>query len=447
MNKTVFHFLLNSVVIFFLAINTGYALNKKISAVKNKLKKVDLIYYDRFPYKKSYDGIKIPECIRIPVRKRQKASDILLCREYITLLRPASVIKLWQHQMRLKGYIPFSMKEFGIINVRAHIIGVNKYISVIKNNITSDSIHVTGKFIRYTPKVNHYKIRDRKTNVISAIDATPNHSFYVVNKHKFIPISKILPSDFLITFSNHLAHLMHPSDNHYLYTVNNKKNTLTRVYNIEIEKKHVYFISRLRILVHNPCLTLERYYSHLKEHDIIQKYFINDDSYVEMCVKKSDIDLLYYPKNRSRSNALNLRGGLKSEILEKIHRLGFCMQRDNRSLSLEEASRINIMGLNRDEIIYFRLSEPLPLEDYEENFIPNIRDYYALLQDKMVSSTETKLGELTQRLSTDLHISPGNTDASFPNSHPHTATRVVGGAQFASIVNSIAYVEDPYHQP
>ena len=93
------------------------------------------------------------------------------------------------------------MKEFGIINVHAHITGVKEYTQVMKNTITPDSNHVTGKFIRYAPEVNRYTVKDKQTNMTSAVDATPNHPFYVKNKHAFVPISKVLSSDSLVSRS------------------------------------------------------------------------------------------------------------------------------------------------------------------------------------------------------------------------------------------------------
>ena len=94
MNKKVFYTIPVRIFVFLLAINTGHTLNKKTLDVQKKQKKIDLIYYDRFPYKKDYNGIKMPECIRAPARQGQKTGDILLCKEHIALLRPASVIKL-----------------------------------------------------------------------------------------------------------------------------------------------------------------------------------------------------------------------------------------------------------------------------------------------------------------------------------------------------------------
>ena len=244
--------ILNIIFGLFLLINNGYSLDNKTYIVQHNQEKIDLVYYDRFPYKKDYNGIKMPECIRASARKGQKTSDVLLCKEHITLLRPASVIKLWQRQQRLKGYIPFSMKEFGIINVHAHITGVKEYTQVMKNTITPDSNHVTGKFIRYAREVNRYTVKDKQTNMTSAVNATPNHPFYVINKHAFVPISKVSSSDSLVTLSNHEAHLIRSVSNNFPIKINSEKNKLTRVYNIETEKKHVYFISTLNVLVHNP---------------------------------------------------------------------------------------------------------------------------------------------------------------------------------------------------
>ena len=355
---------------FLSADNRGYSPNKQTSVVEHELKKIDLIYYDRFPYKKSYDGIKIPECSRVNVNKRKKSSGFLLCREYITLLRPASVIKLWQQQQRTKGYLPFSMKEFGIINVHAHITGVNEYTPVIKNNITSDSIHVTGKFIRYTPEVNHYRIKDRKTNIISFINATPNHPFYVINEHKFIPISMILSSDSLVTLSNHQAYLVHQNNNNHSYGINDKKNTLSRVYNIEIEKKHVYFISKLNILVHNPCINVTDFHRHLEEHGLIQQHYTGDTltgTYIR--VIKSNLWLLDW----EGGSALTDSGNIKPEILHNIHKLRFSILANKGLRTLEDERNFNVTACRADELFVWKLSEePATTGEHKAGFSTRI---------------------------------------------------------------------------
>ena len=396
MNKTVFYTIPGSIFVFLLVINTGHALNKKILDVQKNQEKIDLIYYDRFPYKKYYNGIKIPECTRAPARKGQKTGYVLLCKEHIALLRPASVIKLWKHQQRLKGYIPFSMKEFGIINVHAHITGVKEYTPVIKNTITPDSNHVTGKFIRYAPEVNRYTVKDKQTNMTSTVDATPNHPFYVKNKHAFVPISEVLSSDSLVTLSNHEAHLIHSNSNNLLLKTNNKKNKLTRVYNIEIEKKHVYFISNLNLLVHNPCKVLHDYYLFLKENGIVKKYSSGDDSSVEISIIRHKIKYLSGSSDSElmqNYEVLTPSGHLDPEILEKIYRLGFSMQREYVKLSLEEASRVDMFTFDPDAIITFRLSESMPMEEYEAGPLVKMPDYYAQLSDYTVSSTGTNILE------------------------------------------------------
>ena len=399
---------LNIIFIFLLSANNVYSLNKKTLVVQNGLKKINLIYYDKFPYKKNYNEIKTPECIRITASKQKKTSDFLLCREYITLLRPASVIKLWQHQQRIKGYLLFSMREFGITNVHAHITGVNKYTSVIKNNITPDSIHVTGKFIRYTPEVNRYTIQDRKTSIISTVNATPNHPFYVKNRYEFIPISKILPSDSLITLSNHPVHLIHPDDNNYTYSIGSKKNTLTRVYNIEIEKKHIYFISELNILVHNPCQGLENYYYHLKNDEIIQDYFEGNKLAMRIELKRENLSALALSVDEP---ALNLRGRIKPELLTALHRLGFGALEGSGAATLEQAFNIDMRIGNADDILVWKLRNPISMDEYEETFLPQMPDYYDLIQHEEVhsagrsaiensvsSDTSAKLAKVEKRL-------------------------------------------------
>ena len=384
MNKTVFYTILGSIFVFLLAINTGHALNKKTLDFQKNQEKIDLIYYDRFPYKKDYNGIKMPECTRAPARKGQKTGDVLLCKEHIALLRPASVIKLWQRQQRLKGYIPFSMKEFGIINVHAYITGVKKYIPVMKNNTKPDSIHVTGKFIRYTREVNHYTIKDKQTNIISVVDATPTHPFYVKNKHKFIPISKVLPSDSLVTFSNHQAHLMYQEDeNNYSYSINNKKNKLTRVYNIEIEKKHIYFISKLNILVHNPCAALKEHYEDMKAKNIISTYFLDGNEYMQIEVTRENIDLL-----SPIGEALNSRGRLQPGLVNILKYLGFKAPEGFAALTLQDISNINFSIGDPDEILIWRLRRPMSREKYERYFLENMPDYSARLQYEEVSNTD-----------------------------------------------------------
>ena len=385
--------IMNIIFGLFLLINNGYSLDNKTYVVQNNKEKIDLVYYDRFPYKKDYNGIKMPECTRAPARKGKKTGDVLLCKEHITLLRPASVIKLWQRQQRLKGYIPFSMKEFGIINVHAYITGVKEYTPVMKNTITPDSNHVTGKFIRYAPEVNRYTVKDKQTNMTSTVNATPNHPFYVINKHAFVPISKVLPSDSLVTLSNHEAHLIRSGINNFPFETNSKKNILTRVYNIEIEKKHVYFISRLNLLAHNPCPFLYSYYLFLKKQGIIKKIFLGNDSSIEISVRRRSIHLLSGSEYTRDIDIFNLSGGLEPEILEKIHRLGFGISRRGRNLTLEEMSRINMEVIPDHEIIVFRPIKPIAYEKYEEEYLSKMRDYYAEISDATVSSTGTNIVE------------------------------------------------------
>ena len=445
-----------NILFFFLLVNKGYSLNKKMSVVQNELKKIDLVYYDRFPYKKSYDGIKAPECIRSPVSRQQTGSVFLLCREHITLLRPASVIRLWQRQQRLKGYIPFSMKEFGIFNVHAYITGVKKYISVTKNNIIPDSVHVTGKFIRYTREVNRYIIKDKQTNAISVINATPNHPFYVINKHKFIPISKISLSDSLVTLSNHPAYLMFSSSNDFSPKTGSKKNKLTHVYNIEIEKKHIYFISKLNILVHNPCESLKKYYNLLKGRGIIQEYNVDNTPCMRIMLKRKDIGLLSESDNINKEEVLNEQGQLRKNIRIKIHRLGFDMMQENEILPLEDPGRIDFREVSLNAIFTCSLRNPASRDTYEKIFIPGMPDYDALLQSAKVSSSSDseanmEIEDLSQDLSDNVQIPPLNTAGASPV-NPNAVSALhrsygpdgLDGDRIDRALNPFVYMSKPY---
>ena len=391
MIKIAVFLILNILFGLFLMINNGYSMNNKSSVAQSKLQNIDFVYYDRFPYKKIYNEITMPECTRISAGKQQKAGNVLLCKEHITLLRSASIIKLWQHQQRLKGYIPFSMKEFGIINVHAHITGVKEYIPVMKNTITPDSNHVTGKFIRYAPEVNRYTVKDKQTNMTSAFDATPNHPFYVINKHAFVPISEVLSSDSLVTLSNHEAHLTYP-DNNYLYSINRKKNKLIRVYNVEVEKKHVYFVSKLNILAHNECKRLTEYYRYLKIRNIIQVFYIGDKPSLSIQLPRADLYLLknvgLFPLMRE---LFNNAGGIQSSMLTDIHNLGFGLLEGHGLSSLEEEGRLNVQAFNEQAALTWKLREPMSMTDYEEKFLKNIPDYDKPSQVMEVSSTTPDL--------------------------------------------------------
>ena len=382
LNKIIY---LNILFFLFLSVHGGYALNKKTLVFKNTWDKVHLVYYDQFPYSMGGEDKEIPECTKVPADKQQKNKAFLLCKEHIILLRPASVLHLWGRQQRRKGYISLSMKEFGIINVHAYIASVNKYVPTIKNNITADMNKVTGKFIRYTSTVNPYMIKNNKTHTIAVVNATPNHPFYVINRHKFIPISKVSPVDSLMTLSNQPCSLVHPKDDSLLPGAIRKKNTLIRVYNIEIEKKHVYFVSKMNMLVHNPCENLVKYYKHLKKNHVIQKCHVGSKPSLVLSVKKMNVVTLALG---SRYRVYSMFGGLHPNILEKIHALGFDFMEDSGALTLEDEEMINAqLSLDRGELLTWRLRNPMSMGDYELNFLREVRDIEQPTQLMEVSST------------------------------------------------------------
>ena len=360
-NEKIYLPFFNTLFCLFVLPHNGLASTSKALADENNWQKIDLVYYDKFPYKMDYRGIKIPDCTEVPANTQKKSKVFLLCKEHITLLRPASVINLWRQQQITKGYLSFSMKEFGIINVRAYITAVNQYIPAGKNNITPDTVPVTGKFMRYTLTVNHYTIKNNKTDAITVVNATPNHPFYVVNKHRFVPVSRVLQNDLLITLPNDRAHLIDYVNNNNQCNINSKKNTLTRVYNIEAQKKHVYFISKLNILVHNICPRLAAYHAHLKKHGIIKQHNIDGMPSVKIRVLKSNSRLL----DREGRSALNDSGELKPEILRDIQRLGFNRLTRRRLYNFADEVRFNMSAFDKEELFTWELPSSITMEEHE----------------------------------------------------------------------------------
>ena len=110
---------------------------------------------------------------------------------------------------------------------------------------------VTAVYMRYA-NVLKYKIKDIDTGKTEEITATPEHKFYETTYKKFIPISKLRSSNTITNASNH--HLK-------IICTNNRQNncgtaplnSLQKVYNMEVEKAHNYFVGNIKALVHNGC--------------------------------------------------------------------------------------------------------------------------------------------------------------------------------------------------
>jgi len=170
----------------------------------------------------------------------------------IQLLRP--ITWLQKHNMDQVGNkVTLSIPEFGIDNIYAT---VNNASSVQLNTTNIDwskqkSRPVIGKFKRYASDVRTYRFKDTEGH-IETINATPNHPFYVQNKQAFIPISEVSATDQLLMESGKQVHLICESEKKKAcgqqYNHNSKP---VVVYNLEVYRKHTYYVGQKKILVHN----------------------------------------------------------------------------------------------------------------------------------------------------------------------------------------------------
>ena len=280
---------------------------------------ITIAYHKNFPYKKSYDKNLIPGCKKIYTNK-----PLLYCKEYVQLMRPVTLIKKWQDTQKKIGYLPITLPEFNIFNVAGEIISIipaATYSKYLLSETNSTGHMVTGKFIRHSDKVGRYVFVTGKDSVIDKINATDNHLFYVKNRDKFIPVSKIQPTDSLINKDGKTVHLKH--------TVNSKNRdkkladkTLVTVYNLEVLSNHTYFVGNRNILVHNGC-SKKKYFDHLESHGLI---FESKEGFI--CIKFEEKDLpgfLVSPDDEDVRLELNRYGQIivPNHILDRLKRMGF----------------------------------------------------------------------------------------------------------------------------
>ena len=284
-----------------------------------ELRMITVVYYKNFPYKKAYDKDLIPDCKKIYTNK-----SILRCKEYIQLMRPATLIKTWQRTQKEIGYLPITLPEFNIFNEAGKIVSIIPAATYSKHFLskTNSTGHmVTGKFIRHSDKVGHYMFTTGKDSAIDNVNATDNHLFYVKNKNKFIPVSKIQPTDSLINKEGKTVHLKHVTN------CKNKDEKLTgkpleTVYNLEISSNHTYFVGSHNILAHNTCITL-MYYNYLVKENLICVPEDNSNVYLKYA-KEDKIRLCSF----SRDNGRYIEQYKASEkmpiaIERRLRRMGF----------------------------------------------------------------------------------------------------------------------------
>ena len=218
-------------------------------------KVIDISYYHDVKVSNIKAVTKYSDCIIL-----LNHADMLRCKEHAKLLRSADTISKWLQQQNRQGYFLFTIKEFGIKAVKAHIVAVKSFsnrMSVHNNSRETD--WVTGWVMRYATGVKTYVFQSEKTNIISKISATPEHKFYIVSKRAFLPVSKVTPEDTLVNSQGEKVRPLCPEKCGAEYN----HEQLTPVYNLEINHSHHYFAGGNNILVHNGCFD-DHLRSHLK---------------------------------------------------------------------------------------------------------------------------------------------------------------------------------------
>ena len=265
--------------------NSNQQENKNILNKTTGLKKIDLVFQKIFPYVINYDREDIKECVKA-YTVTGKAQ--LKCKEHISLLRKSEEAERWSLMKNTTGYINLTIREMGIINVKAHIASIKPvsistacYMQLFYNSSkikkTPSSSCITGVFKRHVNDVKSYTFKDLSTGKKETLHVTPNHLFYVKNRKRFIAINQLGPADEMITLSGHRVRLIclgHKKNN---CGTPREKFNISIVYNMEVHQRHEYFAGGIKIYVHNVYMCeycQQRIYSsqlltkHLGTHDV-----------------------------------------------------------------------------------------------------------------------------------------------------------------------------------
>ena len=237
--------------LFVLFILTLFALPSTLYA--SDLEEVLLSYNHEVPYYQYLGEINLSECTfsfnSLPVFG-STISSTLSCKEYALLLRHKKIVDRWKKIQSRQGYINLTLHKFGVNHARAKIAYIREKKSNVYNASLKNSM-VTGVFKRHVISVKEYIFENIETHHLTAINSTPDHRFYVINRHQFIPIKDISENDVLITSNNNRVKLTHSiatmksTDKFY------HAGAPVPVYNLEVYKKHTYFVGDSQVLVHN----------------------------------------------------------------------------------------------------------------------------------------------------------------------------------------------------
>ena len=239
--------------------NSNQQENKIVLNNTGGLKKINLVFQKIFPYIADYDKEDIAGCVKDYTTSGKVR---LKCREHISLLRKSMEAKRWLLVKKTTGYINLTIREMGIINVKAYIASIKpvsistacymqlSYNSDKMQKISSSSC-ITGTFKRHVDNVGSYTFKDLSTGKKEILHVTPNHLFYAKNRKGFIAVNQLGPADEMITLSGHRVRLVCPWNKKNNCSAPREKFNISTVYNIEVHQQHEYFAGGIKVCVHN----------------------------------------------------------------------------------------------------------------------------------------------------------------------------------------------------
>ena len=208
-----------------------------------KLKEVTLAYYQYFPChglscRRHVKGCRVVYRSAISGLPGRRFFQCTAIRQFI---RPVETVK--------------SVKNRHTSSVHSRMIAIRETAAnrVLPPLPWPSQNRVTGKFKRYVTDVRQYKFKTIKTGVISTVNSTPGHLFYVTGRHRFMPVTDISSQDRLITASGEQVQLLCRPKQKKHCGVPLNQGLPVAVFNFEVYRRHVYFIGDTAVMVHNMC--------------------------------------------------------------------------------------------------------------------------------------------------------------------------------------------------
>ena len=216
---------------------THKSLPKNLTATLNYWQQIN----DFFGYNE-----KLPRTCKIKITNNKR---IITCPAWVKVIINKNQLLIWQQEQKKNGFINLYLPKIGFMHEKAKITKIKKVIHKMPTNKNQYLVIVV--YMRYA-HVLKYKIKDIDTGKIEEITATPEHKFYETTSKKFMAISKLGPSNIITNASNHQLKIIctrNRQNNCGIVPLN----SLQKIYNIEVEKAHNYFVGNMKVLVHNGC--------------------------------------------------------------------------------------------------------------------------------------------------------------------------------------------------